>query len=74
VTESQALEISRKAASMHGYDLRHYALDTFGDRTLGGKETWMFVYLCTPWPSPPGCHFLVTVDRRTGSVTVTPGR
>jgi hypothetical protein len=74
MTESQALEISRKAASMHGYDLGRYELDVWGDRTGGGTEVWMFKYMCSPWPSPPGCGFLVTIDRKTGSATVDRGQ
>ncbi|MFD1296940.1 hypothetical protein [Lysobacter gummosus] len=73
ISESQALEISRKAAEKHGYDLRRYTLDTFGDSTSGDGKQWLFVYLCAPSPPPPGCSFLVAVDRKTGSASVHPG-
>ena len=73
ITEGQGLEISRKAAEKHGYDLRRYRLDTFGDRTGGSDKEWLFVYLCSPGPPPPGCSFMVVVDRKTGSAAVHPG-
>jgi hypothetical protein len=74
ITEGQALEISRVAARAHGYDLKGYRLDTFGDRTGGGDKEWLIVYLCSPGPPPPGCSFMVVVDRRTGDASVHAGQ
>ena len=68
-----ALEISRKAAVTSGYDLAKYKLDTFGNELSQDQSEWLFVYLCSPGPPPPGCHFLVVVDRNTGKATVYPG-
>jgi hypothetical protein len=73
ITESQGLEISRKAATSAGYDLGRYKLDAFGDRTGDSDREWLFVYLCSPGPPPPGCSFMVVVDRETGASTVHPG-
>ena len=67
----RALEISRKAAMDHGYDLSKYKLDTFGNP--GAEDgKWLIVYLCAPTP-PPGCSFMVVVDRKTGLTEVYPG-
>jgi len=74
LSKAEGLAISRKAATAHGYDLSHYKLDTFGDPRGAGKNEWLFVYLCSPGPPPPGCFFLVAVDRRTGIATVHPGK
>ena len=73
LSKADGLAISRKAATAHGYDLSHYKLDTFGDQGAAGKKEWMFVYLCSPGSPPPGCFFMVVVNRRTGIATVHPG-
>jgi hypothetical protein len=73
VSESQAIAISRRAALSAGYDLRRYELDAFGDRTGGGNKQWLIVYLCSPGPPPPGCSFMVVVDRKSGAATVHRG-
>ena len=68
-----ALEIGRKAAAASGYDLAKYKLDTFGNELTEDQSEWVFGYLCSPGPPPPGCNFLVVVDRTTGKATVYPG-
>ncbi|WP_157476208.1 hypothetical protein [Lysobacter sp. Root690] len=72
MTREQALPIARKAATAHGYDLERYSLDTFGNELSEDGGEWMFGFLCKPVP-PPGCMFLVVVDRRTGIAEVFPG-
>ena len=72
VTYERAITISRATAERHGYDLRRYALDTFGD-PAADKEKWLIAYGCLPAPPPPGCSFLVAVDRKTGSAELFPG-
>lgn len=72
VTYERALEISREAAQKHGYDLGKYTLDTFGD-PAADKDKWLIVYQCVPVPAPPGCSFLVAIDRETGKVEIHPG-
>ena len=74
IGKAQGLAIGRKAAIGQGFDLNRYALDTFGDQSGGGKTKWLFVYLCRPQPSAPGCSFMVVVDRRTGVATVLRGK
>src|SRR5687767_7444584 len=69
----RAIELSREAATKHGYDLAKYTLDTFGDPKAGGEGEWLIGYICHPGPPPPGCHFLVVVDRTTGAAKVIPG-
>jgi len=69
----RAIELSREAATKHGYDLTKYTLDAFGDPKAGGEGEWFIGYICHPDPPAPGCHFLVVVDRTTGSAKVVPG-
>jgi len=71
VTYERALQISREVAQKHGYDLKKYALDTFGD-PAADKEKWLIVYHCSPAPANPDCSFLVAVDRKTGSAEIYP--
>ncbi|WP_271680968.1 hypothetical protein [Thermomonas mangrovi] len=71
VTYAQAVQISRDVAQKSGYDLRKYALDTFGD-PAADKEKWLIVYHCSPLPSNPDCSFLVAVDRKTGVAEIVP--
>lgn len=73
ITENEALTISRKAALDAGHDLERYHLDTSGDRTGGDDKEWLFVYLCKPVPPPPGCSFMVVVDRRSGASRIVQG-
>ena len=72
VTYERAIEISREAAQKNGYDLGKYRLDTFGD-PAADKDKWLIAYLCGPEPPPPGCGFMVVVDRKTGSTEIYPG-
>ena len=73
LTRAAALKIAAKAAIAHGYDLSHFRLDTFGRGiSPDGTEFW-FVYLCKPVP-PPGCQFMVTVNRSTGTTELIPGK
>lgn len=72
MTREQGLAIARKAATARGYDLGRYSLDTFGLELSEDGGQWMFGFLCKPIP-PPGCSFLVIVDRRTGIAEVFPG-
>ena len=74
MSRTAALEIARKAAAANGYDLAKYKLDTFGKELSEDQSEWVFGYLCSPGPPPPGCHFLVVVDRSTGKTTVYPGK
>lgn len=73
LSRDAALEIGRKAAIAKGYNLSKYKLDTFGTERSKDQSEWLFVYLCDPGPPPPGCHFLVAVDRKTGKATIHPG-
>lgn len=72
VTYARALEISRAAAQKHGYDLDKYRLDTFGD-PAAGKDKWLIVYLCSGESPPPGCSYMVVIDRKSGASEVFPG-
>ena len=73
LTRETALSIAEASAQSHGFDIKKYSLAKF-DRELSedGKE-WSFLYECKAVPSPPGCHFLVVVNRATGSAELVPG-
>lgn len=72
LTREEGLAIARKAATAHGYGLERYSLDAFGRELSEDGGQWLFGFLCKPVP-PPGCTFLVVVDRRTGIAEVFPG-
>lgn len=65
--------MSRTAAKKHGYNLRRYELDRFGDSRSDDGKKWLFVYQCSPAPPPPGCSFMVVVDRKAGDTKIYPG-
>jgi hypothetical protein len=72
MARAEALEVARQAAVGHGYDLDKYKLDAFGEELSEDKKSWVFVFLCKPVP-PPGCYFMVTVDRATGTTILDRG-
>ena len=76
MTRERGLIIAREFAKSEGRDLTKYELDTFG-HDFGSELTedraeWMFVFLCKPI-GPPGCQFMVVVDRRTGKAQLIRG-
>ena len=74
MTREQGFEIARKAAKDHNYDVTRYVLDTFGRKLSEGGTEWIYVFNCKAVPAPPGCFFMVTVDRRTGNAEVLRGQ
>ena len=73
VSRERALQLAQVAAKDHGYNLAKYELSTFGNEVDEGNNEWLFVYNCSPAPPPPGCFFMVAVNRSTGSAEVYPG-
>ena len=73
MSREQGLDRAREVAKEDGRDLARYELDTFGDELTEDRSEWMFVFQCKPMPAPPGCHFMVVVDRRTGDARLFPG-
>ncbi|RDY65442.1 hypothetical protein [Lysobacter soli] len=73
LAREQALARAREVAVTDGRDLERYELDTFGDELTEDRSEWVFVFRCKPAPAPPGCHFMVVVDRRTGESQLFPG-
>ena len=73
IPRDKALEIGKLAATKYGYDLTKYELETFGEELSTKNDAWMFVFMCKPTPAPPGCHFMVVVNRQSGVSEVFPG-
>lgn len=71
VNYERALEISRKTAQEHGYDLTRCKLDTFGD-PAAVEDRWLVVYLTEPGQSYI-CDFMIVVDRQTGNAELQLG-
>jgi len=74
ITREQGLARAREVAKSDGRDLARYELDTFGNELTADHSEWLFVFQCKPRPAPPGCHFMVVVDRRTGDTRLFPGQ
>lgn len=68
-----ALAIAREKAAAEGFDLANYRLDKFAGVRDEAAPEWSFVFICAPGPPPPGCHFSVAVDRRSGVATLYRG-
>ena len=73
MSRERALQLAQVAAKGHGYNLAKYELSTFGNEVNEKNDEWLFVYNCSPGPIPPGCFFMVAVNRSTGSAEVSPG-
>ena len=73
MARAQGLIRARELAKSEGLDLARYELDTFGTELTEDRGEWMFVFICKPVPPPPGCMFMVVVDRRTGKAQLFPG-
>ena len=74
LSRNEALQRAKVAAREHGFELSNYVLDTFGGSGKLNGEEWLFSFVCKPPESrPPGCEFLVVVNRGTGETKVMPG-
>lgn len=73
MNREQGLARAREVAKSSGRDLARYELNTFGDELTEDRSEWVFIFQCKPIPPPPGCHFMVVVDRRTGDARLFPG-
>ncbi len=72
LSRADSLPLAEAAARKQGYDPSKFVLSTFGaEVTEDGKE-WLFGYEC-PGIHPPGCNFLVVINRGTGEARVIPG-
>jgi hypothetical protein len=71
-TREQALKIAERTAERSNIQLSEYSLSTYGEPLTEDGRTWLFLWECKPVP-PPGCHFLVSVDRTTGAAELHRG-
>jgi hypothetical protein len=72
ITREQALKIAEHTAERSNIQLSKYSLSTYGEPLTQDGRTWLFLWECKPLP-PPGCHFLVSVDRTTGAADLHRG-
>lgn len=69
MTEQDAASLAVDAARGAGWNLDGYSVTQV---TLDG-DLWRFLYQAAA-PTPPGGHFSVQVDGRTGATLIVPGR
>jgi len=73
LSRNDALAIAVSTAKAHGIDFKNYKRDTFGRELSKDHKEWRFSWLCAPDPPPPGCEFMVVVNRATGVANYFPG-
>lgn len=67
----EALDIAERRISEKEVDLREYRIRMDGEELSEDGNKWLFLFECREWR--PGCHFLVTVDRRSAQAEFIPG-
>lgn len=70
--EAEALRIAEAAATSEGYDLDKYNMTGCHYEFVRKDGTWTVFYELKP-PTPPGGHFLVSINDQTKEATVQPG-
>jgi hypothetical protein len=73
LSRKDALFIAEKTAKEHGANLKRYELAAFPQGLSEDGKEWTFYFVCTPEPTPPGCHFWVSVNRVSGAAKYLPG-
>jgi hypothetical protein len=64
LSEAEAIKIAEQAATAEGFDLAKYDRTGCHYEYTKKDKTWTVFYQLKP-PTPPGGHFLVSVDDRT---------
>jgi len=72
LTEAEVLRIAAAAARSEGYDVDKYDMTGCNYESERKGRTWTVFYVLKP-PTPPGGHFLVSVDDQTRKATVARG-
>src|SRR3546814_336191 len=73
-TYEGAVAVARNVAVARGVDLSYFQPDTSNSRLSEDGREWLIGFHCIPVPAPPGCSFLVVVERSTGKAEFFPGQ
>lgn len=72
MSQADVVRVASRAATDAGYKLADYKKPEAHFEFVHKDETWTVFYEMKP-PTPPGGHFLVWVDDKTGKTRVMPG-
>ena len=72
LTEAEVIRIAEQTAKAEGFDLARYDRTGCHYEYTEKNKTWTVFYQLKP-PTPPGGHFLVSVDDRTKKATLARG-
>ena len=72
LTEAEVLRIAEAAARSEGYDVDKYDMTGCDCESTAEGRTWTVSYDLKP-PTPPGGHFMVSIDDKTRKATLARG-
>ncbi len=73
LTIAEVLRIATEKARSEGYDVRKYNMTGCHYEYTRKDLTWTIFYELKP-PTPPGGHFIVSIDDQTKKATITRGK
>ncbi|GMR22495.1 MAG: hypothetical protein BMS9Abin37_0850 [Acidobacteriota bacterium] len=72
LARAEVIRIAEIAAEAEGYDIRKYNMTGCHYEFTQDDHTWTVFYELKP-PTPPGGHFVVSIDDRTKKATLGHG-
>ena len=72
LAEAEVLQIAEATAKSEGYDVRKYNMTGCDYEFTRKDHTWTVFYELKP-PTPPGGHFMVSIDDQTKKASLTHG-
>lgn len=72
LTKTEVIRIAEETAKANGYDTNKYNMTGCHYEFVHKDNTWTVFFELKP-PTPPGGHFLVTVDDQTKKAELAPG-
>ncbi len=72
LTRIEVLQIAEQTAESEGYDIVEYNMTGCHYDSTGEDHTWTVFYELKP-PTPPGGHFMVSIDDQTKEATLAHG-
>ncbi len=72
VTKEQAIRIAEETAKGEGYDLSKYNMTGSHYEFVAKDQSWTVFFVLKP-PTPPGGHFAVIINARTGKASFMRG-
>lgn len=69
---AEVLQIAEQTAESEGYDIVEYNMTGCHYDSTGEDHTWTVFYELKP-PTPPGGHFMVSIDDQTKEATLMQG-